>query len=259
MNEQGDYAGALEALNAYLALEQDQKQREAISGLMANIASRVEPDRQVSTLQLPVAPHAQPTWARIWYGSLPAFLARWGVAARRPLSWFSAKNLTDLRRAQVATGGESMIDRTVEFDSLWDVFAYVPRALAVAYLAPFPSQWAFTRGASGIMRPMSAVEVVLIALLVPAMVAGSWRRALRFRPEEWVLIVFIGIVAIGHGVMMPNAGTLFRLRLQFLFPSLILASTALPEFAYRFFDAVSRWSVRVPSASRRLGEQARHL
>ena len=152
-----------------------------------------------------------------------------------------------------------MIDRTLEFGSLWNVFAYVPRAFAIAYLAPFPSQWAFARGASGIMRPLSAFEVVLIALLVPAMVAGCWHRATRFRPEEWMLIVFIGIVAFGHGLMMPNAGTLFRLRLQFLFPSLILASTALPGFAYRFFDTVSRWSVRVPRTSRHLGEQARHL
>jgi SAM-dependent methyltransferase/tetratricopeptide (TPR) repeat protein len=238
LTEQGEHTEAQDALDAYLALEPDLNEREATRRLIAAVAPAVAADHD-STSPALVATVPPPAWAHRFYGSFPAFLARWRGAAERPLSWFSARNLTALRRAQVATGGDSIIDRTLGFDGLWDVFAYVPRAFAIAYLAPFPSQWAFTGGASGIMRPISAFEVVLIALLMPAMLAACWRCATRFRPEEWVLMAYIGIVAFGHGLMMPNGGTLFRLRLQYLFPTLTLASTALPGLVYRFFGTVS--------------------
>jgi tetratricopeptide (TPR) repeat protein len=247
--EQGEYDRALDALDAYLKLETDQqRRREAIATVTARIANRGGTGRPVS-VPPPTAEGDPPGWTRKWYGSFPAFLARWGVAARAPLSWFSAKNLTDLRSAQVATGGNSVIDRALVFNSLWDVFAYLPRALANAYLAPFPWQWAFTGGASGIMRPISGFEMILIALLIPAMLAGCGPRIVRFRPEEWVIMVFIAMMAIGSGIMMANTGTLFRLRLQFLFPSLILASTAFPAFAYRIFDTFSQRYVRIPRAT----------
>ena len=268
--ERGDSSAASTVLNAYLGLERDRQKRDSIASLLATqpppqvekteaLAAQMPPP-QVEKTEALAAQMPRPLPGRIVsYGSLPGFFAAWGVAARGPLAWFSTKSLTDLRRAQVATGGGSLIDPTLAFNSLWNVFAYAPRAFAIAYLAPFPSQWAFTGGPSGIMRPISALEVVLIALLVPAMVAGCWHRVTRFRPEEWVLIAYIAIVAFGHGLMMPNAGTLFRLRLQFLFPSLILASLALPAFAYRFVDTVSQRFVGIPPAGRHLDEQARRL
>ncbi len=44
-------------------------------------------------------------------------------------------------------------------------------------------------------------------------------------------------MAIGYGMLMSNGGTLFRSRLQFLFPSLILAARVLPPFIGRLFGA----------------------
>jgi tetratricopeptide (TPR) repeat protein len=246
--QKGEDDAALDTVRAYLELEKDPQQRAAISSIAADISRRATGERKVGPLSAETAGRALPEGS---YGSVAGFLKRWGVAVQRPLAWFSARNLTDLRRAQVAMGGGSVIDRTLAFETLWDVIAYLPRALANAYLAPFPWQWAFTGGASGIMRPISGFEIVLIALLIPAMLAGCWHRLVRFRPEEWVVMAFIAMMATGAGIMMANAGTLFRLRLQFLFPSLILASTALPAFAYRFFDTFSQRYVRIPRATSR--------
>ena len=144
-----------------------------------------------------------------------------------------------------------MVDAAVDFDNWWDLVAYSPRALAIAYLAPFPWQWAFTQGHTGVLRPMAAIEIVLIALLFPAVVIGCCQRVRRFRPEEWVLMVFIGVMALALGFVMVNAGILFRLRLMFLFPSLILASSALPAFAYRIIDRFAP-SAEAPVINRRV-------
>ena len=132
---------------------------------------------------------------------------------------------------------------TVEFKSARDVLVFLPEALGIAFLAPFPWQWGFTGGATGIMRPISAIEIIMIAFMIPSLVKASWRRLSRLRPDEWVIVLFIGGIAIGLGFIMPNVGTLFRLRLSFLFPALILASTALPEFVYRSFDRLSYWLI----------------
>jgi hypothetical protein len=119
------------------------------------------------------------------------------------------------------------------FESAWDIAAYAPRALANAYFAPFPWQWLSTSGQTGVFRAMASIEVVLIVILVPAMLRGLWPRIRRFRADEWTVIVFVAAVAIGYGTLMANGGTLFRSRLQFLFPTLVLAAPALLRFLPR--------------------------
>jgi hypothetical protein len=128
-----------------------------------------------------------------------------------------------LRRAEVEVGGASLID-SATFDDAGDVIAYVPRALANAFLAPFPWQWG-TGTQTGVFRALAPIEVVAIGVLLPAMVAGGWRRASLSKPDGLVVVVFIAAVAVGYGMVMMNGGTLFRSRLQFLFPSLVLAAT----------------------------------
>jgi hypothetical protein len=48
--------------------------------------------------------------------------------------------------------------------------------------------------------------------------------------------VFVVVLAIGSGLFIPSGGTLFREKLQYLFPALILASATLPKCVYRFMD-----------------------
>ena len=41
-------------------------------------------------------------------------------------------------------------------------------------------------------------------------------------------MVFVFALAIGNGLVMVNGGTLFRQKLQYLFPSFIVIASALP-------------------------------
>lgn len=233
--ERGDQAGAMEALNHYLSLEPDRRQRDELTAKLNAYAIPRMPGgtgaaggSATSSVAVAVQPHALATASE-----------RAITVTRSVLSFMSVEALGRFRRVQVGVGGTSLIDPTVDFKTAGDVLAYLPRAFVIAYLAPFPWQWFYTSGASGVMRPVAGFEVLLIILFIPAIVAGFWRRARRFRPEEWMLITFVAAVAICMGLMMPNMGTLFRLRLQFLIPTLILASSALPAFVYRWFDRVS--------------------
>ena len=184
------------------------------------------------SLLQPTAPVSAATGASM----MSVALTRASAAVQAYSSFLSVQELDYRRRIQVGVGGTSVIDSAARFNSVSDVVLYLPRAFANAYLSPFPWQWTFTRGVSGIMRPVSGAEVVLIAMLLPAMVIGSWQQIMRFRPESWILILFTVAAAVSMGFLVPNAGTLFRVRLQFLVPSLILASTSLPTFAYRLLD-----------------------
>ena len=173
-------------------------------------------------------------------------LERWDIELAWGLSWLSLDNISDLREAQVAAvGGTSTIDHVDRFEGVLDLALYTPRALAIAYFAPFPWQLMSVGGNTGAMRPLAGPEMLLIMLLAPAMVVGGWQRVKRGRPEDWVLVVFVLIVALANGLIMANGGTLFRWRLQYLFPSLIMASSALPAFAYRFVGTL----VNLPKTS----------
>jgi hypothetical protein len=276
LNEQGDNTAAEQALRIYETLEPDARRREGLHARLtsppapsASLDSTAPPDHQAvlsgpaptppsSTLiaspergasPVPVtspAPITSPVPIMTRPGAVVAEVRR---TVARGLAWLSAERITTLRNAQIAAGGTSTNDPDVRFANMGELLMYMPRAFAIAYLSPFPAQLAFTGGQSGILRPLAAPEIVLIALLLPAFLIACYQRVRRFRPEEWLIMIFIAVMAVAHGIVMVNAGTLFRLRLQYLFPSLVLASTTLPAFVYRFVDKMARRSTRAAVAA----------
>lgn len=111
----------------------------------------------------------------------------------------------------------SMIDLNVRMLDAIEFMAYLPRALQIAFLAPFPSHWmapGVTPG-SNIMRKVAGLEMLL---LYPMLLAGLPLAAWRWRRnyEFWLIAAFCGSILIAYTYATPNLGSLYRLRYGFL-------------------------------------------
>lgn len=109
---------------------------------------------------------------------------------------------------------------------------YMPRALAVGFLAPFPWQWFDAQGSTGAMRTVAGLEMLLVYLLLPAILLGVVRTLRARRPEGFLLLAVVGVMAIPLSLVVANIGTLFRLRLLFLLPLLLVAAQGEPWRTY---------------------------
>ncbi len=97
-----------------------------------------------------------------------------------------------------------------------NLLAYVPRALQVGFLAPFPSAW-LAEGSiavSTLMRRVISFEMIVtyLALLFLPLILWDNRR----KPEFWFIMGFFVLMTTIHVYLVPNLGTLHRMRYAFL-------------------------------------------
>jgi hypothetical protein len=110
----------------------------------------------------------------------------------------------------------SNIDTNISYHSIGDVVRYIPRALEIVLLAPFPRDW-FGEGTSdwnSIMRRISGFEMIVVyfsLFFVPFFILG-YRRSIKL----WLVIFFsVGMMLI-YGLTIPNVGSLYRVRYGFI-------------------------------------------
>lgn len=151
-----------------------------------------------------------------------------GVSARGeglPLWERVAARRLDFITEGISQSG-SMIDPDVRFYNRADVVKYVPRAVEIGYFAPFPATRIHAGYQVGLMgRLLAGIETSLtygIELLACIFV---WRS--RRRLDVWLLVLTImtGITALG--LVVVNAGTLYRMRYAFWVLLTILGSGGL--------------------------------
>lgn len=130
--------------------------------------------------------------------------------------------LDGVRQGFVQTGGHSVVDEDVTINRSGVLLRYIPRALMIAFLAPFPVQWADVHGRTRIFRALASVEMCVIYLLLLAGLTRLTRRARRLDPSAMAILVFCGLLVVPMSLTVANVGTLFRLRLQFLLPLTVL-------------------------------------
>lgn len=108
------------------------------------------------------------------------------------------------------------IDWNVSFHRVSDVMQYIPRALQIGLLAPFPRHW-FEQGTSpggSITRKVAALEMCLIYLALILLVSSilSGKNSVSF----WAFLYFsLGIILV-YALSVPNLGSLYRTRYGFL-------------------------------------------
>jgi hypothetical protein len=120
----------------------------------------------------------------------------------------------------------SLIDADVFFNSATDVIRYVPRALEIGYLAPFPSMWVQAGQSVGLLgRLLSGVEMMLTYLLEIFAAIFVWRNRNHF--SSWLLVFTTVIGMLALGMVVVNVGTLYRMRYPFWVLLVILAAGSL--------------------------------
>ncbi|MGE9290243.1 MAG: hypothetical protein ACQKBT_04580 [Puniceicoccales bacterium] len=105
----------------------------------------------------------------------------------------------------------SYVDQDQEFQSAWDVIAYIPRALVVGCLAPFPDQWYDSRTtlSGNLQRMVSGVEMAVSYILLGCGLIFVVRH-----PSK--AFFFLGITALLMILVLvyplPAVGSLYRIR-----------------------------------------------
>ena len=111
---------------------------------------------------------------------------------------------------------KSMIDEDIAPENICEVTLYLPRALQIAVLAPFPSTWLAN---TSITRLVATGEMFIFYLCFP----GIFLLLLYNRkPAILATIYFAGFFLLVQGFTSANLGTLYRLRYAYLFVVLAL-------------------------------------
>lgn len=143
------------------------------------------------------------------------------------------ESLEGRRLGFVNAGGYSLTDAWAKISTPKKLITYLPRALAIGVLAPFPWQWFDVKGSTGIMRAFGSVEMILWYLLLPGVIYGLGRVFTHRHPGGLFLLAYILLVAVPLSLVVANLGTLFRLRLVFLLPLLLIAAAGDPVSLYQ--------------------------
>jgi hypothetical protein len=134
------------------------------------------------------------------------------------------KNLSQTRAKfiQIWSYAGSQIDTHVEFRSTYDVINYIPRALEISLLAPFPSDWFATgyKSAASLMRKESGMEMIIIYISLLGLIFSLWH--FRAKIEIWVLSAFSFGMLVVYTCTIPNVGALYRFRYPYLMPLVCL-------------------------------------
>jgi hypothetical protein len=121
-----------------------------------------------------------------------------------------------MAEGRLTTG--SGIDREVEFQNAGQVLAYLPRALQIALLSPFPNIW-LKEGrkttSSGLRLAVIPETVVAYACLL-ALPYFVWKK--RRSGAVWVVSFLCLGMLLFYGVAVPNAGALQRFRFPYYLP-----------------------------------------
>lgn len=110
----------------------------------------------------------------------------------------------------------STIDADVELNSAFKLLMYIPRALQIALLSPFPNLWVTpSNNRDGeIKRKFAIYETCIVYFCLTGIIYCIFKN--RFSYQFWSIFLFCTFFLIVYAVAMPNIGTLYRTRYAFL-------------------------------------------
>ena len=116
------------------------------------------------------------------------------------------------------SGSESTIDPILQFDGFEDAIAYLPRALQVSFLSPFPVNWIEKGQTTGrIGRLLSGLEMLVWYVVIIGFIYEMITASFRIRPLIPVLILSTLIIIL-IGYVVPNMGAIYRMRQDQVIP-----------------------------------------
>jgi len=122
-------------------------------------------------------------------------------------------------------GGNLALDVSGPFNN---IFIFILYSFLTVWFAPFPWQWFTCGGQSGVFIILGGIEMCIVYFLFVFLLCGLWRFMTTAKAGSIIFIItYIFVSSFFLGMVVSNAGTLFRLRLQFLIPMLIIGSLGL--------------------------------
>ncbi|HEX9780147.1 MAG TPA: hypothetical protein VGB20_02935 [bacterium] len=191
-------------------------ERNKASGVPPIPESLVMSERELEMRSKGISEDALPANQRIWYTSdgQPVFAERLAYTRGR----FSGVLVAIAHARNDFTTffpyAGSNIDREVHFTRASDVLRYMPRALQIGLLAPFPGSW-FERGreTGRLGRMLAGAETALMYGLL--LLTGISLVRARTRPGVWMLTAFALGGMLLLGLVVANVGALYRIRYPF--------------------------------------------
>lgn len=115
----------------------------------------------------------------------------------------------------------SNVDTEVRFRTIGDLVSYIPRALQVGFLSPFPGQWFDKpKTAGGATRILAGLEMVCWYTLMVGFLYFSASAAIPLQVRIWLLVYCVGLVLF-ITLAVTNIGALQRMRFVYFLPILI--------------------------------------
>lgn len=139
-----------------------------------------------------------------------------------------AARVGHLRRefAQEYPDAGSTIDGGVEFGDSLDLIKYLPRAALIGLFSPFPNMWfAGGRRVGAAGRLLGGCETLLMYFVELLALVCIWRS--RRSLPVWLLVLVAASGATSLGLVVANAGALYRMRYVFWLLLIILGAAGL--------------------------------
>jgi len=121
-----------------------------------------------------------------------------------------ASSRVSLISSGLAINANSMIDVDIKPASAVEVFEYLPRALQISVLAPFPNAW-FEGGS--MVNFVSSMEMLICYLAFFGLLFFFVFRT--FNHTMLLCLVFSIVPLVVFGISSPNIGTIYRIRYTF--------------------------------------------
>jgi hypothetical protein len=144
--------------------------------------------------------------------------------------------------AYVYRNAGSTIDREVCLNSASDLMLYLPRALQIGLLAPFPNQWMDPNShGQGASRKIAGVEMVVTYIALLGLICLG--AGLRKKIELWIVLSYVAPMLLLLSIVTPNLGALHRQRYGFLMVLVGIGLGLIVQYVLR------RTSLRVSKAN----------
>ena len=113
---------------------------------------------------------------------------------------------------------KSIIDGSKEFRNFKDVLMYIPRAIQIGFLSPFPHNWVETGKHVGLIgRIISGAEMLIWYTVLIGFFYVLMSNIVVIHPLAPIVLVSIFIVVL-LGYSVPNMGAIFRMRQGYMIP-----------------------------------------
>ena len=118
----------------------------------------------------------------------------------------------------------STVDPFLSFSGFGSGLLYLPRALQLGFLSPFPTHWLEQGAITGrIGRVISGFEMIIMYMIY---IGFLYTVILKFALIKRLIpvIVLSGMIVTLTGYVFPNIGIIFRFRIDFIVPIFMIGS-----------------------------------